>query len=77
MSSSLLCNPVSSHAGVVLAVTPGCPQEQSSCHHLQREGDECEVEGPAQRALHPFWRFDDLMEQIHPSQETADCAQRT
>lgn len=68
---------VSCHAGVVFVVTPGRPQEQSSCHHLQREGDEGKVEGPAQRALHPIWRWGILVEQIQPSQETADGAQRT
>lgn len=71
-----LGHPVSSHAGVVFAVAPGRPEEQSSCHHLQREGDEGEVEGPAQRTLHPFWWWGILVEQIHPGQETADGAQR-
>lgn len=74
-SVTLSRDPVCSHAGVVLAVTPGCPQEQSGCHHLQREGDEGEVEGPAQRALHPFWWCGVLVEQIHACQETADGAQ--
>jgi len=58
-------------------VTPGRPKEQSSCHHLQRKGDEGEVEGPAQRALHPFGRCGVLVEQVHPGQEAADGAQRT
>lgn len=44
---SLLCYPVSSHAGVTLAVASGRPQEQSRCHHLQREGDESQVQRPA------------------------------
>lgn len=71
-----LCHPVGHHPGVVLAVAPGRPQEQGSGHHLQREGDEGEVEGPAQRALHPVWWFCILVEQIHPCQETADSSQR-
>lgn len=74
-SSLSLGYSVSSHAGVVFAVTPGCPQEQRGCHHLQREGDEGEVEGPAQRALHPVWWWGILAEQIHSGQETADGAQ--
>lgn len=74
-SSPSLGYSVSSHAGVVFAVTPGRPQEQSGCHHLQREGDEGEVEGPAQRALHPLWWWGIMVEQIHPGPETADGAQ--
>lgn len=64
------------HAGVVLAVTPGCPQEQSGGHHLQRKGDEGEVKGPAQGAFHPFRRFCGLVEQIQTGQKTADSSQR-
>ncbi|KAG7225828.1 hypothetical protein INR49_014349, partial [Caranx melampygus] len=32
----------------VLAVTPGRPQEQGSCHNLQREGDEGEAQSAVQ-----------------------------
>lgn len=67
---------VGSHTGVVFAVTPGCPQEQSSGHQLQREGDEGEVEGPAQCALHPVRWWVMPVEQIQTSQETADSSQR-
>lgn len=67
---------VGSHTGVVSAVTPGRPQEQSSGHQLQREGDEGEVQGPAQRALHPVWWWVMPVEQIQTGQETADSSQR-
>ncbi|KAF3852360.1 hypothetical protein F7725_005715 [Dissostichus mawsoni] len=67
--------PVRRHAAVVFAVTPRRPQKQSSCHHLQGEGDEGEVEGPAQRAHHPCWGRGILLEQIHARQEAADGAQ--
>lgn len=42
-------HPVRDHARVVLAVAARRPEEQGRRHHLQREGDEGEVEGPAQR----------------------------
>lgn len=74
--SSSLRYPVRRHAGVVLAVTPGGPDEQSGGHHLQRDGDEGEVEGPAQRDLHPLRPREVLVEQIQAGQEAADCSER-
>lgn len=74
--SSSLRYPVRRHAGVVLAVTPGGPDEESGCHHLQRDGDEGEVEGPAQRDLHPLRPREGLVEQIQAGQEAADCSER-
>lgn len=68
--------PVRRHRGVVLAVTPGGPDEEGGGHHLQRDGDEGEVEGPAQRDLHPLWPREVLVEQIQAGQEAADCSQR-
>lgn len=72
---SSLCHPVCCHAGVVLAVTPGGPQKQSGSHHLQRDGDEGEVEGPAQGDLHPLRPREGLVEQIQAGQEAADRSQ--
>lgn len=76
VAASCLGHPVRGHAGVVFVVTPGRPEEQGRRHHLQREGDEGEVEGPAQSALRTLGRRDELVEQIHPGQETAHGAQR-
>lgn len=74
--SSSLRYPVRRHAGVVLAVTPGGPDEEGGGHHLQRDGDEGEVEGPAQRDLHPLRPREGLVEQIQAGQEAADCSER-
>lgn len=74
--SSSLRYPVRRHAGVVLAVTPGGPDEESGGHHLQRDGDEGEVEGPAQRDLHPVRPREGLVEQIQAGKKAADCSQR-
>lgn len=41
-----LCDPIRPYAGVVIAVTSGCPDEQRGSHHLQREGDKSQVERP-------------------------------
>lgn len=68
--------PVRRHAGVVLTVTPGGPEKESGGHHLQRDGDEGEVEGPAQRDLHPLRPREGLVEQIQAGQEAADRPQR-
>lgn len=74
--SSCLGDAVRCHAGVVLAVAPGGPDEEGGGHHLQRDGDEGEVEGPAQSDLHPLGPREGLVEQIQAGQETADCPQR-
>lgn len=72
---SRLGHPVSRHGSVVFAVTFGCPQKQGGCHHLQREGDEGEVERPAHGALHPS-SWVTVVEQINTGPETADSTQR-
>lgn len=69
-----LGHPVGRHAGVVLAVAPGGPQEESGRHHLQWRGDEGQVEGPAQGAVHTVGKHRHPVEEIHASQEAAHCA---
>lgn len=74
--SSSLRDPVRRHAGVVLAMAPCGPDEESGGHHLQRDRDEGKVEGPAQRDLHTLWPRERLVEQIQAGQEAADCSER-
>lgn len=71
-----LRDPVSSHASVVLAVAPGGPHEQSGSHHLQRGGDQGQVQGPAQRPVDALGPLQLLVQQVHSCQEAAHRRQR-
>lgn len=70
-----LRHPVGRHAVVVVTVAARCPQQQCSSHHVQRRGDERQVERPAQRAVHPLGQHGHPVEQIHPSQVAAHRGQ--
>lgn len=61
-----LCHPVSRHAVVVLAVAARRPHQQRGGHHVEWRGNEGQVEGPAQRAIHLIRQHRHPVEQVHP-----------
>ncbi len=70
-----LRHPVGCHAVVVLTVAARRPHQQRGSHHVKRRGNEGEIEGPAQRAVHLLGQHRHLVEQVHPCQVAAHCGQ--
>ena len=68
-----LCHPVGGHTVVVLTVAACCPHQQRGGHHVERGGNESQVEGPAQRAIHLIRQHRHPVEQVHSRQVAAHC----
>lgn len=70
---TLLRHAVGRHAVVALAVTARRPHQQRGGHHVERRGNEGQVEGPAQRAVHLVGEHGHPVEEVHPCQVAAHC----
>lgn len=62
---------VGRHAVITLAVTARRPHQQRGGHHVERRGNEGQVEGPAQRAVHLVGEHGHPVEEVHPRQVAA------